>query len=333
MRGRGALLPWLLLGLLLGLLPAGRLCAEPALTQPLWVRDQAPLAQLFGLPRMLGGQLASGSYELSLGADAANNFMAKANPEGYLYLDGESLLWSLSLRGQWRPGTEVWLVVPYLRQGGGRLDRLVDGYHDLFGFSPQGRDEVPRNQILYFFAADGEIWISQTQPSRGLGDVRLGLGQALSAGADWALTGRAQLKLPTGDSAHLIGSGASDLAFWLEYQHQGLGHPRLALNLGAGMTLLGEGDLLPARQLRTLWLAHGQLGLGLGRRWSGHIQLDAHQRLYATSLRQAGYHALLLSLGLRYRQQAWYADWVLTEDLRPDSSADLALQWRLARRF
>ncbi len=322
---------WLAAMLLLVVLPAQTVAASGT---PLWVRDQAPLAQLFGLPRMWGGAVLApdAGVEFRLGVDAANNFLGHGVDDDLLYLDGESLVTTWSMRFGFRPGWEAWVAYPHVQHSGGVLDGLIDGFHDLFGFDSVGRERVPRNQFDYLLIVDDEAWVDLQSRVRGSGDVRLGIAAALHQDAERQLALRAQLKLPTGSSDRMSGSGATDLALWLEYSQAQFWWHRLGLSAGGGMVLLGEGDLVPDRQLRTLWLGHLGLQARLGQHWSLLLQVDSHQQLYDSALRQLGYHALLGSLGFRRDGTRFSMAWVLTEDIRPDSSADLALHWTLTSR-
>ncbi|NOX75927.1 MAG: DUF3187 family protein, partial [Gammaproteobacteria bacterium] len=95
---------------------------------------------------------------------------------------------------------------------------------------------------------------------------------------------RAQLSLPTGDSAQLRGSGAPELALWLSANKA---MRWLALPVGwwggGGVLLMGNGDVLPEQQRHAALFG----SVGVGARvlpWMNlKLQLDFHGPLYDNS--------------------------------------------------
>lgn len=121
----------------------------------------------------------------------------------------------------------------------------------------------------------------------GLGDIRLLAGVQLyrDDGPDTgAVSLRASVKLPTGDSGKFHGSGSTDFALWLsgsgDYR---LGAGHVAVYGGVGGLYMGEGDVLPDLQRQVA--GFGTMGIGWRPvEWLAvKIQADAHTPLYMNS--------------------------------------------------
>jgi hypothetical protein len=99
---------------------------------------------------------------------------------------------------------------------------------------------------------------------------------------------RASLKLPTGNSSELHGSGSTDFALWLTASDCfSLGKTDLTVFGAAGGMVMSEGDVLPDRQRELL--GFGTLGVGWGPlEWLAlKTQLNGHTPFYShSSLRE-----------------------------------------------
>src|SRR5690606_38992349 len=128
--------------------------------------------------------------------------------------------------------------------------------------------------------------LSLTEDAEGLGDVSFSLGWQLfnqNNGRD-SVALRAALKLPTGDSDHLLGSGSTDLALGISAGTQrpgGWGDWSLWGN--TGLLGMSDGDVLKSQQ-RNL-VAFGTLGMGWAPAdWLAFkIQVDGHTPFYDDS--------------------------------------------------
>jgi hypothetical protein len=320
---------------ILGLAFAMAIPAEAIAEAPLRIRNLSPIAGLFGLPRALGGTVLENGRELSFDAEVANNFTSNRDPGNFAFFDGETTTFSYAYRGALADGWEWGLEVPFIDHDGGFLDAGIDNFHDVFGFDDNGRERANRNQIDYFVRFDGQTFVNFQDQVNDWGDVRASLGWQIAheAGRAWAL--RAQVKLPTGDVDSLTGSGATDVALWVEHARAGvLGFDRASLNAALGAVYLGEGDLVPDVQEDVAGYAHA----GIAWRASDGIsfigQLDYHTRLIDSGLDQLGGRALQGSLGARFRYgDRLTTDVTFVEDLTADSVADVEFQVLMAVRL
>jgi len=139
------------------------------------------------------------------------------------------------------------------------------------------------------------------------------------------------VKLPSGDADDFTGSGALDASAALAYSDaETLARLRLDVHAGAGVLWMGEGDLLPDHQ--NTWAGFGHFGLA----WRGTErltllgQLDAQSEILDGVSGELGGHALLGSLGARYRfGDAWHLTGTMVEDLVVEHAPDVTFQLRL----
>jgi len=270
---------------------------------PFFTFNQSPLVQLYGLPAIEEARILNpGEQRYRLQADLASNYSIGQSGAESIVLDGEITRLTLAFSGHGGRNFEWGLQVPYVSHSGGMLDGFIRRWHDTFGMSQGGRTAVPDDVLNYRYVRDGQTLVSQTLESDGVGDVRLTGGwQLLRPGADdnTAFTLRASLKLPTGDSEQLRGSGGTDLALWLNggYGGYGLG-PSASVFGGLGVLLMNRGDVLP--ELQRSSVLFGSLGAGAWvlPRLSLKVQLDFNGAIYRDSeLTQLGNDSLQLSVG------------------------------------
>ena len=149
---------------------------------------------------------------------------------------------------------------------------------------------------------NGNTLLNLTSPGEGIGDIRINGGvqwRKAKKPGDPNITLRSSLSLPTGDSKKLLGSGGMDAAFWVSADRavSWFDSPG-GLWGGAGILLLGEGDVL-ADQQRDI-VMFGSIGGG-AKVWSGvslKLQIDVHTALYnKSSLNQINSNAVQLIMG------------------------------------
>lgn len=301
------------------------------------VRNLMPVAQLYGLPRPVGADIAQPGTRLLANFEITNNFASQNRGEDEAGYDGESYLTSLTLSrglGQARR-FEAGLVIPYIRHSGGQLDGFIDEFHDLFGFPDSGRSEVARGLLDYHVRVDGTTYADIQNTQGHLGDVSAWLGYQIFRDAETSLALRTMVKVPTGRVSSLSGSGGTDVALWAEYASARLLRAlQLEVSLMAGAVLLGNGDLAPARQRDVAGFFHFGLQLPLGKRLRLHGQLDAHTELVDASLQQIGGSALQGTLGGRIGlSRRFWLDLGVVENLTTKSAADVTFQIALGGRF
>jgi len=271
--------------------------------------------------------------------DHASNYVDDSNAEEQLVLDGETTRITLSGRYGLSQNIELGVTIPYISHSGGFLDNFIIHYHELFGFPQGGREQAPRNRLLYRYSRDGSEKMRIDSSENGLGDMSLMAGFSLyHDGKEYprAVALRTSLKLPTGDSGSLRGSGSTDLSCWIiardDYKLS-IGHGTLFAALG--VMVMTKGDVLPDQQRHAV--GFGSLGMGWSpRSWIAlKVQLDGHTAFYKNSnLRALATDALQLviggTLGLSDRMTL---DIAVSEDLATLTSPDVVFHFDLGMRF
>ena len=314
--------------------------AHSADITPFYSQNLSPLVQIFGLPAAgAAAVLPAGKLSILLAADMASNNAMDATSRESILLDGESYRFTLAMRYGISGGFEGGVDIPYTGQGGGIFDNFIIGWHDFFNLPQGGRKGEPRNRLLYNYTKDGENRLLINDSDFGLGDIRLSGGMQLYHDGtenprDVAL--RASLKLPTGASSGLHGSGSTDFALWLtasdDYRLP-LGH--FTLFGAAGGMGMSDGDILPGQQKNLA--GFGTFGFGWSpTKWIAFkVQTSGHTPFFTGSdLRELSESALQLIVGgtLAFSPQT-SLDIGVSEDLAVNTTPDVALHLALHRLF
>ncbi len=265
-------------------------CSQAAAVDidPFYTFNQSPLIQIHGLPPVDNPVLMdTGRVRGVFAADLANNFGLDEGAGEKIILDGESYRLTLGFRYGLGNGVETGIDIPFLIYAGGFLDTTIQGFHRAFGFSQNGRDEVPDNRLLFEYQRDNGQVFRVDHDTYGLGDIRLLAGVQLyrdKSRYPGVVALRASLKLPTGDSGKLRGSGSTDFALWLSGSGDyPLWSGHVAVYGGVGGLYMGKGDVLSDLQRQVA--GFGTMGIG----WSPaewlaiKLQGDAHTPLYMNS--------------------------------------------------
>jgi hypothetical protein len=323
---------------LLGLLLTGVGYAPPGRATelvPFHSADANPFVQIFGLPALgVARVLPAGGNELSAIVTVANGFTADSNATESARLDGEIRRIALVGRRGVGNGFDWGIELPHVAHGGGQLDNLIEQWHELFGLPTGSREAAPRNDFEYLYQRNGTDAFHMTEPASGWGDLRLTAGYQLPAATtDLAL--RASLKLPTGDSTVLLGSGGTDLALWLTAACGSSCGDAWGWYGGGGLLILGQGEVLPAQQRRLVGFAAAGLAYRLVPALTLKSQIDAHTDFYGqTDLPEIGAaSAQLLIGGALTLGERYTLDFAVGEELVHNTAADLVLLVSLRTTF
>ncbi len=307
---------------------------------PFNTKNQSPLVQIYGLPSIGTATLLSpGQKEIRLMIDHSSNYVDDSNTREHIILDGETT--RITVHGSYglAKNVELGLDIPYLIHSGGFLDNFIINYHDFFGFPQGGRDQAPRNRLLYRYARNGEEKIRIDRANDGLGDVSLMAGfQIYHDGKEFprAVALRTSLKLPTGDSDPLHGSGSTDISCWVtasdDYK---LHHGHGTIYAAIGIMAMTNGDVLPEQQRHEV--GFGSIGAGWSPlKWLAlKVQLDAHTPFYKDSeLRELSQNAVQLLIGGTLAlSERTTLDIAVSEDIATLTSPDVVFHFDLGIRF
>lgn len=225
---------------------------------PLPYRDREPLSAPFLLPQpIMAGTLARGRARLDGRLEIVNNLLTHRDDFEHLYVtDFEEQRLTLDYSRGLGRRQEVGAQITLIARNSGFLDTFINNWHKVFGFSGGGRDDLPDYKNIFNVrnAATRTILDSQKNTA-GFGDTVLEYRYDLTelpVGAEKsraiAATARGLVKLPTGKTGVLFGSGAFDAGLGLAIT----GRPdrRWAIHGNATLVLLGkpDNDALPAKR-------------------------------------------------------------------------------------
>lgn len=298
--------------------------AQPG--EPFHIRNLNPLVAIFGLPAW--DTVVPGT-RFGVTAELANHYRFSARDDDRLILDGETFRTTLALthgfKGRWAFGVEL----PYVRQSGGRLDDLIDGWHSAFDLPDGARNLRPENALEMRMTTAGQEFFTLRDSGSGLGDAQLKLATYLGSRRRFIVQGT--LKLPTGDEALLAGSGAADLALTLMRAERTAFASRPAGYFwGVGALYLGEPEHIEfdSRSFAYTGILGG--ALRVWPRTGLKAQIDFHSALYRSPLEEIGKKAIEITLG------AWFElaetrtlELAIVEDLAVSTSPDVVLHARL----
>ena len=314
MRGRA-----LLLAIVLAL-------ARPAaaqLAEPMQIRNLNPLVAIFGLPAW---DLVTPGNRFSASLEIANHFQFTAKGGEYLGLDGETARTTLSFSHGFADGWQFGAELPLFHIGGGVLDDVIDAWHSTFNLPDGGRNERPKNQLSFVLRHAGLTFFDLDDPQSGLGDLQLKGARVF--GADRGFIVEAGVKLPTGDTEMLAGSGSVDE--WLTLLRSrplpDRRHPA-GYYWGVGLMHVGDPDVIEFRSEQ--WVYTAIVG-GSWQRWPRFglkAQLDVHTRFYDSPLVEIGETAVEATFGAwMQRRKDAQLEFALVEDLRVNTAPDVVLK-------
>jgi hypothetical protein len=308
---------------------------------PFTTFNQSPLAQIFGLPHDTGADIVPrGSVRIGLTQDLASNYAVKSRGQEQITLDGETYRIALAARYGIAQAWEAGFEIPYINQSGGFLDQFVIDWHNTFGLPQGGRNSAPHNRLNYSYTNGGEQKLHMTSLGSGLGDISLTGGYSIiddhDAGRHDRLAVKAAVKLPTGASSRLFGSGSTDLMLQMcGSMSRDSEWGTLALYGSIGGLAMSGSDVL--RDQHVPLAGVGTFGLGWSpASWlSFKTQLNANTPLYrGSSLEEVSGSPVLLVLGgtLGF-PRGYLLDIGVGEDLNVGTAPDVSFHLGLSKRF
>ena len=334
---RGLCVGLIVLAIIHGL---GTWAAHAAVTRPFHTRNQSPLVQIFGLPvTEAAATVPPHALDIRVLNDFANNSTFDRTTREEMLLDGETHRITLLLRYGLPGDLELGLDIPYVRHSGGIFDGLIDTWHETFGLAEGIRNSVERDQLRYRYGRDGRIELLLDDAVSGLGDEVVSFAVPVyrqPPAAARMLTIRTNLKLPTGDSDDLLGSGSTDLAVQLVGSDAAsLARYRVALSVSAGVLFLGDGDVLEDQQNHVV-------GFGsVGASWqpltwfAPKVQLEWHSPFYHNSnMPQLAEWSAQLTIGGSFAlPYQFILDIGVVEDVVVKTSPDVVFHFGLRKRL
>ncbi len=294
------------------------------------VHNEGALARTTALPDIgEAAVLAPGDHALGFTLDWTNEYVAQAKGDESLIIDGETQRYAAALRYGIAPDFELGLSVPLLVTGGGVLDGIIQNWHHFWGLPDGGRNEAPKDRLLYEVQGNGQTLLDVSRSATGLGDIEVSGGWQLAH----PLALRAMVKLPTGDENRLTGGNLGS-ALWLDWDpFRNFGGSRRWFGfVSAGASINQKSSVLSEYQQQLV----GFGGLGAGYRVLQRLSLIAqfysHTPLYSgTALDALQKPGGQLSFGGRWTFNPHTAvDLGIQEDLITNSSPDVSFHLGLS---
>lgn len=315
------------------------IASASASADPFPTRDQNPLLAGYGLPLPMRARLpANGASSAALDFNWSNTELRQGNGEEAAIVDAETREARLALLRSLSDRIAVQLQIPYRYTGAGSLDGFINGWHDFFGLPEGARPELPDDRMLIAYERDDTtaLYIDSTldfeRSLSGIGDISADLGYQLRATTSSATAAWLSLKLPTGDADKLTGSGAIDVALTLAGEYRLA--DRWTAYAQAGVTWLGDGDLLPERQRSVVWSGLAGIGWQAWRGLTLKLQVDAHSAAFDDIDLDYFGDAVILTVGGDYRfASGWQLDAGVSEDIAVETSPDVVFVIGLEKQY
>lgn len=303
--------------------------------------NQSPLVQIYGIPHDTGADIVPpGTFRIGLNLDLSSNYTVNSSVQEQVSFDGETCRLAFAARYGIARRVEVGVEIPYIIQGGGFLDGFIVDWHTTFGLPQGGRNTSPKDRLLYRYSKDGTQKLQMDRSGSGVGDITLTGGLRLyeerNTGLHDSLALKGAVKLPTGDSSYLFGSGSTDVMLQLcgsmnRFSEWG----SLGIYGSAGVLVMSESTVL--RDQHKPVAGVGTLGFGWGpASWiSFKAQFNATTPLYQDSaLAELSGSPILLILGGALKLPGEYLlDIGVAEDVAVGTAPDVNFHFGLSKRF
>lgn len=233
------------------------------------------------------------------------------------YFDAETTRIDLTLHRGLPGGWEVGVDLPLITRVGGALDRIINEFHDEFGFPDAYRDESPENaNATLLLTKNGDITLTGDDlEGTVLGDLALSAQYRLPLGRErFRAETSVVLELPTGDAETLAGSGTTDVALAFS---AGWSFRNSRLVTGAGYAFLGGLTALPGVQVSDTVTATVSYQYHMTRRtWFLMQFVHSTPPYHKLESRHLDLPTELVAVGPRVQiGNRWYLDLTVVEDL------------------
>ena len=288
---------------------------------PFPTSDQNPLLSGFGLPTPLPASITDG-WSIGMNLNWGSTALIQAHEDEALIVDAETREVRLTVQRALTERIAVRLQVPYRYTGAGSLDGFIDDWHDIFSFPEGDRPLLPEDQMRMAYTRNGPALFDMESSYSGFADVSIDLGYALQMTPSSSLTAWLSLEAPTGDAASLTSNEAFDASFALAGEHR-FGD-RWSVFGQAGVSLLGEGRLLPESQRDVVWSGLAGLSWRAFEPVEFKVQVDAHTAVFDDSELDFLNESIALTVGgaLHFRS-GWRLELGVTEDLAVETTPDV----------
>lgn len=314
--------------------------SEERLLEPLFADNGSPFIGVFVTPRFISVPAQRGTLQWSVGLDTASHSIIQRTASEELALDGET--WRAHLSMSYRL-SERWVVqatLPWLSHSGGILDAAIDQWHALTGLADGQRDRQPRNKLEFAYR-NAVAGLRFDHADRGLGDLTASAAYRLSGSVHQQTWLQLDVKLPSGTTGSLSGSGEPDVALSVEHRRKltvAGRHSEIALLFSAIDTGVFAPLPIPQETLQTQLAVHWGVALGQGQagrlshKVVPELQLRWRSAPYKSSIPHLGSASVGIETGVQWLTRHGIFKAGISEDLLVDSAPDVGFYLRFIRR-
>ena len=326
--------------LLRRLLVCAALSCSSAAAEVLPDPDNGPISGAYNFVDSTEGAelLGAGQIAFSLSSLVSSHSVVDEEGAESVLFDGETARLEWRLRYGLGDRFELGIELPWVWHSAGRLDSLIDTWHDTFGLPDGFRDDLPQDRLLYRYLDDSGVRLDFRDSSGGLGDLRLMAGFRLGDATNHRTALRFGVVLPTGDADELLGTDAISVSAGLAGDLSSLaGSERFSAYYRAHLSWIDEPALLPDRYRE--WVGHvsGGFGYQLSPAVELRTQVAVRTATHDSELLVLGEPSVALSFGGNIRVgERYLLSLVVGEDIKVNSSPDvtflLALRYQAKAR-
>jgi hypothetical protein len=281
-------------------------------------RDQNPLLRGFYLPLPSDTPQNAGAT-ISATLLVSNTLNVESNSHEKLLVDGESDAYDFTYEHALGPDWRYRFTVPVIHDSGGILDSVIDGWHELFGFSRGNRPFYPKRLIDYYYSGEGRVSLDHPQTS--VGDIAADLGWYAVDDPRRTVSIWGGLKAPTGSVADLTSDGAWDSALWA---HAAMRWPKWQFASEVGLAQPFGDEIFAGKAHRGSVFARFAATRVMGPLWSLRAQLDGQTgHVDGSDTRFLG-NSLQLTVGaVRRLIGRWRIQMGFAEDVAVNTAPDI----------
>lgn len=299
---------------------------------PFYVANQNPFIQIFGLPRADTAKLLSdGESQQFTALDVVNNTVQGSDAHDTVVLDGETYRLNLGYKFSVKD-IEYSVDIPLISHTSGYFDNAIRHWHSLLGISNDEQKQFPANHLKYLYTHNGKTLINIDRNTSGIGDIQIGIASRVSKRQLKQLSSlafRTTIKLPSGNSGYLMGSGAPDIAFAISSQADHLQSiPGAGLYGDLGILWLGRAKQFSETQRRLVEFGTVGFSWKIVNNVVFHSQLDMHTSFYNSQIVDIGGNSVQLTVGGAYiGQMNNRFDVGITENMLTDATPDFGINF------
>lgn len=286
-------------------------------------RSQNPMLQQYFIPAMPLTTADQWSFSQSL--YITNTYQQDINSQQELLIDVENT--RLDLQATYKYNDWYFNInLPYISNQPGRLDPLINDWHDFFSLPEGGRNQAENNRLRLYYKDKQQVLFDIKQPSEGFADIQLATGYQLNQSTQLWLA----VEVPTPGSAELISNEAIDTALWISSQDLAL--LQLTAYYALGVAFHSDKGLFKDRIRRQSGFAQLGLVYPLYPGYDVLLQADMHTQMLKNTHLDGLTNSLQAQFVLRLKQLSdqYNLDLFFSEDVYPGHAPDITFGLRVS---